>query len=203
MDYSLYQRLMFVVVVIFSGELMQYFGIQFMIQYCDLFDGYLLLIDHNLSVQCQLSGCLLIRVCFARVQNCPDNNIKLSFCLLLFCLLSNGLYWSTVFKRRWIFDWIQVSWNFQKSEQRSFSAGFPDQFNKYTQNNMSINLTKIFGWVECIESLPTSFINTRNCILSGFSFKCWAAEDSSIPVKFKHHNSSKPYLDLFKFYTEM
>ena len=71
------------------------------------------------------------------------------------------------------------------------------------QNNMSINLTKIFGWVECIESLPTSFINTRNCILSGFSFKCWAAEDSSIPVKFKHHNSSKPYLHLFKFYTEM
>ena len=45
------------------------------------------------------------------------------------------------------------------------------------------------AWVECIESLPKSFINTRNCILSGFSFKCFAAQNSlSLPVRFKPHS---------------
>ena len=38
----------------FISELTCYFGIRFMIHYCNLFMGYSLLIDHNLSVQCRL-----------------------------------------------------------------------------------------------------------------------------------------------------
>ena len=133
----------------FISELTCYFGIQFMIHYCDLFMGYSLLIDHNLSVQCRLIStwfllpktsqeCKLVwhhkitsrsnpwpSECLPRMKCTPQQCKTQSWIMEPFRSPSN------LNQLRAKIDWTRFKclWIFQKSEQLSFSAGFPDQFN--------------------------------------------------------------------------